>query len=739
MGLCSPENDISNKSGLAKLYQLQSLLFACERSISNSPENEANERGLCSALKLLGFLEAEASADLETAVLVEPLKRQCYKHLESATATQSSDEAILQRAGCTPGFKFQETENPNLTFEKLSKLQPYRALIHPGEEAPRSARSLVRNVPRHGTIESLRHATKILSTEEHAKGGFTKSPPDPCFAKRLGSSEVQQEDSQCDLQGLLRGKPWGMPEPHGHRVPDERPPIPDNEKQAGASTFTKRQNPYQQLDWSGHSKRQRGTPRQEARDSCDADRDLMVTGAVSLRHSGSNDRGGTKDRDDDIEEEEHARAFSFVTATQKLSADAQRGGMAYLQKSRLGYSARNNSFIGSAFPDGAPASAVAQPGKPVSSLRRGARTGFVPPARLTKEGAQQQGMGTIIRGAGTAAKKSNTDLDDSTLKCLEMLVGPDGELPECLRNLEPRLLEHVSNEIMTRTTNTTWADIAGLEHAKKCVDEMVIWPLKRPDLFRGTRKPGTGLLLYGPPGTGKTLIGRAIAGESKATFFSISASSLTSKWIGEGEKLVRALFGVARCRQPAVIFVDEIDSLLSQRKSDGEHESSRRLKTQFLIEMEGCGSGDDRILLIGATNRPQELDEAARRRMSKRLYIPLPEEAARAHIIRSLLQKDALLSLSDEEISVVAAQSEGFSGSDMTNLVKDAAMAPMREVMRSGADIDQLKQGDIRPLSLEDFKSALKRMRPSVAPTELKIYEEWSRQFGSGDLNSGVV
>ncbi|EFJ26573.1 hypothetical protein SELMODRAFT_35516, partial [Selaginella moellendorffii] len=194
----------------------------------------------------------------------------------------------------------------------------------------------------------------------------------------------------------------------------------------------------------------------------------------------------------------------------------------------------------------------------------------------------------------------------------------------------------ISNEIMERDSNVRWDDIAGLDHAKKSVTEMVIWPLLRPDIFRGCRSPGKGLLLFGPPGTGKTTIGKAIAGELKATFFS---SSLTSKWIGEGEKLVRALFGVASCRTPAVIFIDEVDSLLSQ-EIRGEHESSRRIKAQFLIEMEGIGSGNEQLLLIGkpgtdrwtvefdknvlgATNRPQELDEAARHRFSKRLYIPL--------------------------------------------------------------------------------------------------------------------
>ncbi|CAI6003181.1 unnamed protein product [Closterium sp. NIES-64] len=132
--------------------------------------------------------------------------------------------------------------------------------------------------------------------------------------------------------------------------------------------------------------------------------------------------------------------------------------------------------------------------------------------------------------------------------------------------------------------------------------------------------------------------------------------------IGEGEKLVRALFGVASCKEPAVIFIDEIDSLLSQRQSEGEHESSRRLKTQFLIEMEGCGTGDRHVLVIGATNRPQELDEAARRRMPNRLYIPLPNRAARKEIVRNLLQKDDILALSEADMDAIAEEAEGSSG-----------------------------------------------------------------------------
>ncbi|XP_021727972.1 ATPase family AAA domain-containing protein FIGL1-like [Chenopodium quinoa] len=362
-------------------------------------------------------------------------------------------------------------------------------------------------------------------------------------------------------------------------------------------------------------------------------------------------------------------------------------------------------------------------GKSYGVSRRGVRGNFIPPIR--SNGNNAGNMTARIGG------KCDDAAEDSTRKCLEMLCGPDGELPEKLRNLEPRLIEHVSNEIMDRDPNVRWDDIAGLEHAKKCVTEMVVWPLLRPDIFKGCRAPGRGLLLFGPPGTGKTMIGKAIAGEAKATFFYISASSLTSKWIGEGEKLVRALFGVASCRQPAVIFVDEIDSLLSQRKSEGEHEASRRLKTQFLIEMEGFDSISEQILLIGATNRPQELDEAARRRLTKRLYIPLPSAEARAWIVRNLLEKDGLFRLSKEDMDIICKLTEGYSGSDMKNLVKDASMGPLRDALRQGIEITKLDKEDMRPVTLQDFKDALQEVRPSVSPNELGIYENWNKQFGS--------
>ena len=193
------------------------------------------------------------------------------------------------------------------------------------------------------------------------------------------------------------------------------------------------------------------------------------------------------------------------------------------------------------------------------------------------------------------------------------------------------MVELIENEIMERQPKVTWSDIAGLDFAKKTIQEIIIWPMLRPDIFKGIRAPPRGVMFFGPPGTGKTLLGKAIAAQSRSTFMSISASTLTSKWVGEGEKMVRTMFAIAAIHQPTVIFIDEIDSLLCAR-NENDMESSRRIKTEFLVQLDGANTfaGENaRILIIGATNRPDDLDEAVRSRLVKRLYIPLPNTAGR--------------------------------------------------------------------------------------------------------------
>ena len=242
------------------------------------------------------------------------------------------------------------------------------------------------------------------------------------------------------------------------------------------------------------------------------------------------------------------------------------------------------------------------------------------------------------------------------------------------KGVDEQAAKQIFNEIVVQGDQVHWGDVAGLDAAKKALKEAVVYPFLRPDLFMGLREPARGMLLFGPPGTGKTMLARAVATESHSTFFAISASSLTSKWLGESEKLVRALFSLAKALAPSIIFVDEIDSLLSSRGGSSEHESTRRIKTEFLIQWSDLqraaagkqqtdkekAEGDaSRVLVLAATNMPWAIDEAARRRFVRRQYIPLPEAHVRAEQLRTLLghQKH---SLNKKDIQVLVELTDGM-------------------------------------------------------------------------------
>ncbi|XP_066473885.1 spastin isoform X6 [Tiliqua scincoides] len=295
------------------------------------------------------------------------------------------------------------------------------------------------------------------------------------------------------------------------------------------------------------------------------------------------------------------------------------------------------------------------------------------------------------------------------------------------RNVDSNLANLILNEIADSGPSVKFDDIAGQELAKQALQEIVILPSLRPELFTGLRAPARGLLLFGPPGNGKTMLAKAVAAESNSTFFNISAASLTSKYVGEGEKLVRALFAVARELQPSIIFIDEVDSLLCERR-EGEHDASRRLKTEFLIEFDGVqSSGEDRILVMGATNRPQELDDAVLRRFTKRVYVSLPNEETRLLLLKNLLSKQGN-PLTQKELAQLARMTEGYSGSDLTALAKDAALGPIRELKPE--QVKNMSASEMRNIKLSDFTESLKKIKRSLSPQTLEAYIRWNKDYG---------
>ncbi|XP_019734479.1 vacuolar protein sorting-associated protein 4B isoform X1 [Hippocampus comes] len=242
-----------------------------------------------------------------------------------------------------------------------------------------------------------------------------------------------------------------------------------------------------------------------------------------------------------------------------------------------------------------------------------------------------------------------------------------------------KLQNQLSGAIVMEKPNIKWDDVAGLEGAKEALKEAVILPIKFPHLFTGKRTPWRGILLFGPPGTGKSYLAKAVATEANnSTFLSVSSSDLVSKWLGESEKLVKNLFALARENKPSIIFIDEIDSLCGSR-SENESEAARRIKTEFLVQMQGVGNDNDGVLVLGATNIPWTLDSAIRRRFEKRIYIPLPEEHARSFMFKLHLGSTPN-SLTDSDFVTLGKKTDGYSGADISIIVRDALMQPVRKV-----------------------------------------------------------
>lgn len=354
---------------------------------------------------------------------------------------------------------------------------------------------------------------------------------------------------------------------------------------------------------------------------------------------------------------------------------------------------------------------------------------------------------------GGTGPASNGDAAVATKSKKKPKDGDDGgDDPE-----QAKLRAGLNSAIIREKPNVKWNDVAGLESAKQALQEAVILPVKFPQFFTGKRRPWRAFLLYGPPGTGKSYLAKAVATEAESTFFSISSSDLVSKWMGESEKLVSNLFQMSRENAPSIIFIDEIDSLCGQRGEGSESEASRRIKTELLVQMQGVGSDDQKVLVLAATNTPYALDQAIRRRFDKRIYIPLPDLKARQHMFKVHLG-DTPSNLTESDFESLARRTEGFSGSDISVCVKDVLFEPVRKTQDAMCFTEtpdgmllpcgpktpgsiQTTMQDLAakglaakilppPITRTDFDKVLARQRPTVSKADLEVHERFTKEFG---------
>lgn len=311
----------------------------------------------------------------------------------------------------------------------------------------------------------------------------------------------------------------------------------------------------------------------------------------------------------------------------------------------------------------------------------------------------------------------------------------------------------LSSVILAQDIGVKFDEIGALDDVKNTLKDLIILPLQRPELFKkgNLRKPCKGVLLFGPPGTGKTLLAKAVATEAGANFLSVSTSSITSKYYGDDEKLVKALFALARKLTPVVIFIDEVDSLLGARGGSSEHEATRRIKNEFMATWDGLQSKEsEQILVLATTNRPFDLDDAVIRRLPRRLLVDLPNAENRVKVLRIILANEDLVDEFDYD--ALAAETEGYSGSDLKNLCVAAAYKPIREFLAaeregkmgcpsSSGTQDHRSQNAVRPLCLKDFIQAKSVIGTSVAYDAASMIQlrRWNEQYGEGGSRSQIV
>lgn len=281
--------------------------------------------------------------------------------------------------------------------------------------------------------------------------------------------------------------------------------------------------------------------------------------------------------------------------------------------------------------------------------------------------------------------------------------------------------------VLNEKPNVKWDDIANLKDAKRAIQDSIIYPVKRPDLF--PLGWPNGILLFGPPGCGKTLLAAAVATEIDAVFYCIDAASIVSKWLGESEKNVAQLFDCAEKAsengQPAIIFIDEIDSLVGARSEEVGGEA--RMRNQFLTEMDKVSNKNKKqlIYVIGATNKPWALDMPFVRRFQKRIVVPLPDYQARLEMTQ-IYSKNLRFS-GDVDLSEIAKRMEGYSGSDIRDIFQCVQIKTVRDFFESS--VAGRDKGQTREINMKDFAEILAERKPSVSQGMLKSYDRWFEEF----------
>jgi SpoVK/Ycf46/Vps4 family AAA+-type ATPase len=335
--------------------------------------------------------------------------------------------------------------------------------------------------------------------------------------------------------------------------------------------------------------------------------------------------------------------------------------------------------------------------------------------------ALESGELTAARAAYTQAVQTDRSLIDEEL---------EAHLEEGAASLRiPTTLAQKKEEPVVDNDNrlrATFADIGGMEALKEKIRLSILYPLQKPEIYAAYgKKIGGGLLLYGPPGCGKTHLARATAGEIGANFYILSLNEVLSMWLGESEKQLASLFKTARENSPSVIFIDEVDALGAKR-SDFQNASTRAIVSQFLVEMDGVVTNNDKVMVLGATNMPWNVDSALRRpgRFDKVLFVPPPDKQAREQILEIHCKGrklDTSVRLAD-----LSAKTEHFSGADLAHLV---------ELATERALSDALRTGQMRDVTQLDFQTALKESRPSTMEwlRRAKNYVNFANQDGMYD------